>query len=151
MKEKITFFIDIILMSIIGLIQSLSLITFNGIKPNFVLAVLVILIFFEKKFLRYAILVLTAMICLDYSAFISKEVVIFGILMLSAFYFKKYLSENIFLYSFLFTSILTTVFYLLIDPGFIFNDFNLFFLELFYNVSTSSIFGFLYQIGYEKK
>lgn len=135
----------------ISLAQGLSLIVFNGVKPNFALAALVILIFSEKEFWRYLILVLTSLVFLNYSVFISKEIFIFGILMLLAFYFKRYLSENIFLYSFLLTSILTTLLYLLIDPKFIFSNFNLFFQELFYNVSISLVFGFLYQKNlYEK-
>lgn len=145
MSEKIKFFLDIILISVISLAQSFSLIIFNGVKPNFVLAILVVLIFSEKEFWRYLILVLISLISLNYSAFISKEVAIFGLLMLSAFYFKKYLSENIFLYSFLFTSILTTIFYLLIDFRFIFNNFNIFILELFYNILISLFFGLLYE------
>lgn len=151
MKEKIRFFLNIILISIISLAQSLSLIVFNGVKPNFALAALVILIFSEEEFWRYLILVLTSLVFLNYSVFISKEVAIFGLLMLSVFYFKKYLSENIFLYSFLLTSILTTTFYLLIDFKFIFNNTNLFISELFYNVLLTLIFGSLYYYGYDKE
>lgn len=151
MSEKIKFFLDIILISIVSLAQSFSLIIFNGVKPNFVLAVLVVLIFSEKKFWRYSILVLISLICLNYSAFITKEMAIFGISMLSAFYFKRYLSENIFLYSFLLTSILTTLLYLLVDFRFIITNFNLFFWELFYNVLISLIFGFVYNYSYEKE
>jgi len=138
------FFLDIVLISIVSLAQGLSLMIFNGIKPNFVLAILIVLIFSEKEFWKYSILVLTSLICLNYSVFISKEIAIFGLLMLLAFYFKKYLSESIFLHSFLFASILTTLFYLLIDFKFIFNNFNVFLLELFYNILISLFFGFLY-------
>lgn len=145
MKEKIGFFLDIILISIVSLAQSFSLIIFNGVKPNFVLAILVVFIFSEKEFWRYLILVLISLISLNYSAFISKEAAFFGLLMLSAFYFKKYLSESIFLHSFLFTLILTTIFYLFIDFRFIFNNFSVFLLELFYNILISLIFGFLYN------
>lgn len=149
MKEKIRFFLEIVLISIVSLIQSLSPAVFNGIKPNFVLAVLVVFIFAERSFARYLVLVLTSLIFLNYSVFISKELAAFGALMLSAFYFKRYLSENIFIFSFLSASILTALLYLLIDPGFIFNNFNLFFSELFYNVIISLIFGSVYQYEHE--
>ncbi|MHB9019608.1 MAG: hypothetical protein ACYC3G_01885 [Minisyncoccota bacterium] len=151
MNEKTKFFLDMILVSIISLSQSLSLVIFNGIKPNLILAVLVVLIFSEKSFWRYTALVMTSLVFLNYSTAISKEIIIFGLLMILAFYFKKYLSENLFLYSFLLTSILTTVFYLLIDARFVINNLNLFFWEIFYNVLISLIFGFLYQIGHEKQ
>lgn len=151
MKKEWAFFLDIVLISVIGLVQSLSLITFNGVKPNFVLAALVVLIFSERSFARYLILVLISLIFLKYSIFISKEIFIFGILMLLAFYLKKYLSENIFLYSFLLTLVLTTLFYLLVDARFIFDNFNLFLLELFYNISASLIFGSLYSNFYHGK
>lgn len=143
MKEKIDFLLNIILVSIISLVQSLPLIIFNGVKPNFVLAVLAVLIFSEKNFWRYLILVLTSLVCLNYSFFISKELVVFGLLMIAAFYFKRYLSENIFLYSLLFTLVLTTTFYLLIDFNYIFVNFNLFATELFYNLLISLVFGYV--------
>ena len=144
MKERMTFFLDITLVSIISLAQNASLIIFNGVKPNLVLAVLVVFIFSEKEFWKYLTLVLISLICLDYSVFISKEAAIFGAIMLSAFCFKKYLSENIFLNSFLLASILTALLYLLIDYGFIFKNPGLFFQELFYNILISLVFGFLY-------
>jgi hypothetical protein len=142
MKEKVVFFLDIVLVAMVSLAQSFSLLIFSGIKPNLALAVLVVMIFSEKEFWRYLILVLTSLICLNSSLFISKELAVFGLLMLSAFYFKKYLSENISLFSFLFTLVLTTLFYLLIDFGYVFNNFNSFILELFYNISLSLVFGF---------
>ena len=151
MKEKVIFLLDIIFISVISLVQSFSLITFNGVKPNFVLAILVVFVFLEKKFWKYLILVLISLICLNYSVLISKELAVFGPLMLSSFYFKKYLSESIFLHCVIFASILTALFYLLTDPGFIFGGFNLFTLELFYNVSASLIIGYLYHYGYEKE
>ncbi|MDO8443104.1 MAG: hypothetical protein Q7S81_02510 [bacterium] len=145
MKERMAFFLDITLVSMIGLAQSASLIIFSGVKPNLILAVLVVLLFSEKEFWKYLILVLVSLICLDYSVFISKEVVLFGVIMLSAFYFKKYLSENTYLNFFLLTSILTAMLYLLVDYKFIFNNFGLFLWELFYNVLISLAFGFLYK------
>lgn len=151
MKERSIFLLDIILISMISLAQSLSLVVFNGVKPNLVLAVLVILIFSERSFTRYIVLVLISLVFLNYSFFISKELAVFGSLMIVAFYFKKFLSENIFLYSFLLTSILTTLFYLFIDFRFIFGNFSLFLLELFYNITVSLIFGSLYKnFNYEK-
>jgi len=150
MEEKIRFFLDIILISAAGLAQSLSLVVFNGIKPDLVLAALAVLIFSEREFWKYLILVLISLICLNYSVFIPKELAIFGALMLSAFYFKRYLSENVLLYSVLFTSVLTVLLYLFIDPGFIFSHFDLFALELFYNILISLIFGYLYNYGHEK-
>jgi len=145
MKERMTFFLDIVLVFIIGLAQSASLIIFSGVKPNLILAVLVVLLFSEKEFWKYLVFILISLICLNYSVFISKELVIFGLLMLLAFYFKKYLSENIYLNSFLLVLILTTAFYLIIDYAFIFNDPGLFLWELFYNVLISLVFGFLYK------
>lgn len=146
MKEKAGFFLDIVLVAIASLAQSFSLLIFSGIKPNFALAVLVVMIFSENEFWRYLVMVLTSLICLNSSLFISKELTVFGLLMILAFYFKRYLSENIFLFSFLFTVVLTALFYLLIDFGYIFNNLNLFILELFYNVSISLIFGFFRSI-----
>lgn len=140
-----TFFLDIVLVFIIGLAQSASLIIFSGVKPNLILAVLVVLLFSEKEFWKYLVFILISLICLNYSVFISKELAIFGLLMLLAFYFKKYLSENIYLNSFLLVLILTTAFYLIIDYAFIFNDPGLFLWELFYNVLISLVFGFLYK------
>lgn len=151
MKKEWAFFLDMVLISVISLVQSFSLITFNGVKPNFVLAVLVVLIFLERSFVRYLILVLTSLIFLKYSIFISKEIFIFGALMLLAFYFKKYLSENIFLYSFLLTSVLTALLYLLADARFILDNFNLFSFELFYNILASLAFGYLYSNLYHGK
>jgi len=151
MKEGFGFLLDIILISTISLAQSLSFIVFNSVKPNLVLAALVIFIFSERSFTKYVVLVLISLIFLNYSFFISKELIIFGVLMILAFYFKKFLSENIFLYSFLLTSILTTLFYLLIDFKFIIDNSNLFLLELFYNISASLIFGSLYKNFYYEK
>ena len=151
MKDNTKFFLDLILISIISLVQSLSLVVFNGVKPNLVLAALIVLIFYERSLGSYLILVFVSLAFLNYSALISKEVAVFGLLMLSAFYFKKYLSENLFLYSFFLTAILTSLFYLIIDPKFIFYNFNIFSLELMYNVVASLIFGYLYQIGYESR
>ena len=124
------FFLDMVLVSIASLGQSLSFITFNGVKPNFILAILAVLALSAKEFWKYLILVLASLIFLNYTIPVSKEVFIFGALMLLAFYFKKYLSENIFLNSFLLVSVLTMLLYLFIDPAFIVNNFNIFILEL---------------------
>lgn len=145
------FFLDMVLVSIASLGQSLSFITFNGVKPNFILAILAVLALSAKEFWKYLILVLASLIFLNYTIPVSKEVFIFGALMLLAFYFKKYLSENIFLNSFLLVSVLTMLLYLFIDPAFIVNNFNIFILELFYNVSIGLTFGFIYKGSYGKE
>jgi len=145
------FFLDIVLVSAVSLGQSLSLITFYGVKPNFALAVLAVLALSAKEFWKYLILVLASLVFLNYTIIISKEIFSFGALMMLAFYLKKYLSENIFLNSFLLVFALTMLLYLLIDPGFIFNNFNIFILELFYNALAGLIFGFIYKGSHGKE
>lgn len=144
--KKINFFADIILVFLFGLFQSLSLIAFYGVKPNFLLSLLVVLLFSVKNFWQYLILVLTAMLSLGYSVPVAKEIIVFGAIMLSAFYFKKYLTEHVFLSSFFLTAILTTALYAFIDYRFIFNNLNVFLLEMAYNLLISAILGFLLAI-----
>ena len=145
------FLVDIVLIGLIGLIQSLSLLVFNDIKPNLILVFLIVLIFSVKNFWRYLILVLVAIASLNYFSLFSKELLVFGITMLLAFYFKSQLSEHAFLSVILLTIALTFIFYLIGDYKFLLNNFNIFTKELIFNVIGAIIFGFLYNnFNYEK-
>ncbi|MBU4348034.1 hypothetical protein KJ671_00815 [Patescibacteria group bacterium] len=152
MNKDIRFLANIFLVFLFGLLQSFSLISFLGTKPNLLLSLLIVLLFTVKNFWQYLILILTALISLNYSALITKETAIFGIIMLLAFYFKKYLTEHFFLISFFLAIILTTLFYLFIDYQFIFNNLNIFLLELIFNALLTIFFGLLYyQVLSEKQ
>jgi hypothetical protein len=85
-------------------------------------------------------LVLTGLFVLKYSSSITGELAVFGIIMLSAFYFKKYITEHEFVAIFAATIFLSTIFYAVIDHSFVVNNFNYFVLELVYNVLASIIF-----------
>lgn len=139
-KAKAMFLTDVVLVFLFGLIQSFSLISFYGVKPNLLLSLLTVLLFSVENFWQYLILVLTALISLKYSNFITKELAIFGIVMLLAFYFKRYLAEHEFLAIFSITVVLTIIFYVAIDYNFIINNLSSFLLELIYNLLASIIF-----------
>jgi hypothetical protein len=140
MKSKALFLTDIFIVFLFGLIQSFSLISFYGIKPNLLLSLLTVLMFSVKDFWQYLILVLTGLIALKYSNLISSELLAFGAIMFLAFYFKKYFTEHEFLAIFCITAILSIVFYALTDYGYIVNNFGSFALEIIYNVLASIIF-----------
>ena len=140
MKPGIIFITNIVLVFLFGSIQSFSLISFYGVKPDLLLSLLTVLMFSTKNFWQYLILVLTGIISLKYSGSITRELAIFGIIMLIAFYFKKYIAEYEFLSIFSATIILTTALYVVIDCGFIINNFYYFILELIYNVLAGIIF-----------
>lgn len=133
-----------ILVFLFGLLQSFSLISFMGTKPNLLLSLLVVLLFTTKKFWQYLILILVALASLNYSSLITRETVIFGAIMLLAFYFKRYLTEHFFVISFFLAITLTTLFYLFIDYQFIFNNVNIFLLEITFNALFTTLFGLLY-------
>lgn len=139
-KTKAMFLTNIALVFIFGLIQSFSLVSFYGIRPDFSLSLLTVLLFSVENFWQYLILVLTAIVSLKYSNFITEELAVFGAIMLLAFYFKKYLAEHEFVAIFLATAIITIIFYATVDPGFIVNNSGSFLLELAYNVLASIIF-----------
>ena len=144
MNKDIRFLTDMILVFLFGLLQSFSLISFMGTKPNLLLSLLVVLLFTTKKFWQYLILILVALASLNYSSLITRETVIFGAIMLLAFYFKRYLTEHFFVISFFLAITLTTLFYLFIDYQFIFNNVNIFLLEITFNALFTTLFGLLY-------
>lgn len=142
MSEKIEFVSHIFLIAIIGLLQSLSLIAFNGIKPNLVLVFLVVSIFSVKNLWQYAVLILISLFFLSYGI-LSKELAIFAGIMFLAYYFKGLLSEHAFFSVLLLIGILTFAFYIISDPSFIFAHFGVFMKELFFNAIAGLVFGFL--------
>jgi hypothetical protein len=152
MNKDIRFLTDIILVFLFGLLQSFSLVSFMGVKPNLLLSLLVVLLFTTKQFWQYLILILIALVSLNYSSLITRETIIFGTIMLLAFYLKGYLTEHFFLISFFLAIILTTLFYLFIDYQFIFNNINIFLLEVAFNALLTTLFGLLYhQVLFEKQ
>ncbi len=143
MSEKIGFVLDIFLIAAISLLQSLNLISFAGIKPNLILVFLIISIFSVKDFWQYIVLVIISLFFLNYFSIFSKELIIFGAIMILAYYSKILFSEHAFFSILLLILFLTPVFYLLIDPLFIFNNFNVFIKELIFNFIAGLIFSFL--------
>lgn len=145
------FILNLFIILVAGLAQSMSLIVFNGVRPNLILAILMVLVFYESDFFNYFLMVALAVMTLQFDGFMTSVQFIFGITMLMAFYFKKYLSENVFVQSFLLILISTSVFYLITDAGYIINHFNTYFVELFYNVLIGLIFGLLYKHNHGKR
>ena len=145
MKEKVRFLADIIIVFLCALLQSSALITIYGVKPNFLISALVVLLFSARNFWQYLILVLTAAVSLKYSALLSKEILIFAGIMILAYFLKKYLVEYEFIAIFILTAFITIIFYLLIDYRFAFNNPNSLLLETAYNIFASAVLLLLYE------
>ncbi|MCL5017555.1 MAG: hypothetical protein M1155_02765 [Patescibacteria group bacterium] len=140
MKFNIFLITDLFLVVFFGLIQSLPLISFYGVKPDLLLSLLVVFLFFTENFWQYFILVLAGSIALKYSTTATFEVIVFVIIMTSAFYLKKYFSTHEFLAILGVTMILSVLFYGIINYTFIVNDIYRFVLEIIYNILASVIF-----------
>jgi len=150
-SEKILFSLDIILVAIMGFLQSSSLMSFYGIKINISMVFLIVLIFSVKNYWQYSILLLVSLISLKYFSAPSKELVIFGLLMFFAFNFRKMFSEHKLFSITILVILLTPIYYLFIDYKFVFTDFNIFIKEMVLNMVIAAIFGYLYQHkAYEK-
>lgn len=145
LRVRAVFLADLILVFLFGLVQSFSLISFYGVKPNVLLSLLTVLLFSVENFWEYLLLVLTAVISLKYSHFITRELAVFGIIMLLAFYLRKYLTEHEFLAIFPVTIVLSFIFYAAIDFNFIITNFNSFLLELVYNALASLVFWLIFE------
>jgi hypothetical protein len=132
-------------------LQSGELITVFGIKPNLVLVLLAVFVFFATDLFAYALLALFAALFLDFAPGLSLESGALLIVALLFFYVRdRFLSPGL-LASISFSVLGTVLFYLLISPAVLYHEVGMVSKELLYNGLLSvALFG-LTSFIYEKK
>lgn len=133
MSKGFNFLIGILLVLAAALIQSTDLINFYGVKPDLVLAMVAVFLFFTDNFWEYLIIFLSGITALKFVLAFEKESLILFVLFVVAYIFKKYLLHKSLIHILLLITFLTTLFYLLINFNFIILNPLIFILELVYN------------------
>lgn len=133
MGKGFNFLIGILFMLAAALIQSTDLINFYGVKPNLVLVIVAVFLFFTDNFFEYLIISLSGIAALKFVSALEKESVVLFILLAVAYIFKKYLLHKSLIHILLLITFLTALFYFLIDFNFIILNPLIFILELVYN------------------
>ncbi|TSC95491.1 MAG: hypothetical protein Athens071426_546 [Parcubacteria group bacterium Athens0714_26] len=133
MGKSFNFLISILLVLAAALIQSTDLINFYGVKPNLVLVMVAVFLFFTDNFWEYLVISLGGIAALKFVSAFEKESLVLFILLAAAYIFKKYLLHKSFIHILLLITFLTTLFYLLINFNFIILNPLIFILELVYN------------------
>lgn len=129
--------IGCLLVFLASLIQNTDLISFFGVKANLILALVITLGLFIHNPWHYIILSIIGTAFLKPSGWDRESLVLLA-LFIAAPHFKKYLFgqqafNNIFL---ILTA--TTVFYLVVNPGFLISQSAIVLLELIYNLIAGS-------------
>ncbi|MDD5547515.1 MAG: hypothetical protein PHN74_01250 [Candidatus Pacebacteria bacterium] len=138
------------LVLIAAILQNTYLVEFYGIKPNFVLAVLLALVVFVDNFWNYLILSFLGVIILKFNPAINKESLLMLFLPILAFYSKKIMIRRSLLNIVLLIGVFTLIFYLVADASFIVKTPFLFILETIYNIFIGSAVYLIADFIYEK-
>jgi hypothetical protein len=130
----------VLLVILVGILQSTTVLNLYGIKPNLLLIVLIAASFFVSDTLIYLSLVFLGMIMLSFKGGFELEQLVLGILSIASFFAGQRLHWQPFLMNLFFIGIGTIIFYFMISPAFIFNNSLLVSGEVIYNLALSAIF-----------
>jgi len=126
-------------------------ISIAGIAPNFVFAVLAALLFFIPGFFTYAFLVLFAVLLLRIQPGLDLESTVITLIFLLLFLGRDSLPWRPFISFIVIAASAPIMFYIVVDPSFIFQSFYVFGLEVVYTIVAGIIaFIFLYD-GQEQR
>ncbi len=122
-----------------------------GIKPNLVLVLLAIFVFFVQQLFPYAILVLIGATFLRFAPGFGWEVAVLTLVGLLFYYVRdRFLSSGL-IGSLVFTLFGTLLFYLLLEPAFLYHEGVVVAKELLYNGLLGAILFVITRSLYEKK
>lgn len=130
----------VLLVILVGTLQSTNVLNLYGIKPNLLLIVLISASFFISDTLIYLSLVFLGMIMLSFKGGFELEQLVLGILSIASFFAGRRLHWQPFLMNLSFIGIGTIIFYFLISPAFILNNLFLVSGEVIYNLAFGVIF-----------
>ena len=133
-REISLFITAVILVLVSALLQNTEFLSFYGIKINLVLALLLTFGFFIHNFWHYLTLSLEGILLLKISPGLDKQTLALFILVIAAFYLKKYLFWQPIINNVFLIIVATALFYLLIDFDFLIYNTATIILEAVYNV-----------------
>ena len=118
----------------LGVAQSTDLLNFFGAKPNFLLVMMIALIFFTANILDYFALTLIAVILTGIQSGLSLEQLALAGISLLAFLIAQKIHWHPFFTNLVFIISGTFIFYILSEPAFILAYPKVIILEIFYNL-----------------
>jgi len=134
--KKIIFGLSLfILVAVFGYIQIFGLLEFNGVRPDFLLSLLLLALFFRSGYFLFLSLLLFSSALLSFKPGFSPELLVFISLLLVLFFFRRHVSIEK-PASFIFIVIFSTfLFYALAGFSFLFSHPGIIFLEAFLNAA----------------
>ncbi len=132
-------------------LQHSELVTMFGIKPNILLALMAVFVFFVTDLAAYLLLLLVAGVLIRFSPGLGIEAIGLTLVGLLFFYIRRRFFSPGTVAIVLITALGTVVFYLLLSPALMYDNLVLTIGEIAYNVILAALLFGLTSILYEKK
>jgi hypothetical protein len=149
--QALLFLLAVLSIIVASVFQSSTFLTLWGTKPNLVLVLLAVFVFFVPDLFIYLVLVFTAGAFLRFSPGLGWDMVMLSLLGLFFFYMRDRFFSSGAAGSLVFTAFGTVLFYLLISPAFVYHEGVMVIKEVVYNSIIALIVFGIASFIYEKK
>ena len=138
------FFIFVLLVVVFAFLQGEDIIFFK-VKPNLVLAALVAFSFLIPDFISYLLLVLIGITVLKFQPGFSLDTLFLGIITTLHWFLMKFMSGRESVNLLIAVTMVTLVFYLVLQPSFIYQQPIILITEIFYNIAVAFFLRYFFK------